>query len=768
MSATESSSVPVLNGQGHPIGMLVISLPISTRGRGCIEPLLDFRDDPTYDSTLAPVQLLEESEYRYSLILEPSYDVPVQLEPSELFSPDTADWRSGRLRPKLYTGTLPITVVSGGQELGSVSVEVRSRKLNYLDQYRWMLEEIADTLADLIMERFAPTEQRFAVNPSRDAATLYSRFALLKTLFSGEVFEAAVLQILSNPHRTWQEEGEFRRPGQPVPMSGRTLQKLTQPGPRTAYDSDLSITSLPSRIEVTRTEETLDTAENRFVKFVLRQWQDFVYEVQQALLQEKENAPVRRGLREVQSVLERIQDLLSADLFHEVGNLDYLPAGSQVLQKRAGYRDIYRAYVQFEAASQLTWDGGEDVYGAGKRDVAALYEYWVFLQMVKVMGRLCQQQFDVTQLLQFRSDGMGVSLRKGRTQCLKGSIDRLGRKLKIELWFNKTFSHRLGDHSSWSRSMRPDFSIRITPEKLYGETDEIWIHFDAKYRVETITGLFGKDPVSEKEEDALLAEEQSAEGKQMSKRADLLKMHAYRDAIHRSAGAYVIYPGKEREPLRKFHEILPGLGAFALRPTADGHDTGVDALYNFLNDVVTHAATQTTQHERTRFWVRESTRSNDKVTPQPAVPFLTKPPADTLVLLGYVKSMQHLHWIHRHKLYNLRADGRPGAVLPDSHELAAELVVLYNPQLDFVEVWRNHSSPLLMNKVEMTRLHYPRPKGIYFCLRLQEIPHEQWPQALTVQRIQAVRAAQNNAAKPGAPVAVSWMHLIGSPEPIRV
>ena len=48
-------------------------------------------------------------------------------------------------------------------------------------------------------------------------------------------------------------------------------------------------------------------------------------------------------------------------------------------------------------------------------------------------------------------------------------------------------------------------------------------------------------------------------------------MHAYRDAIRRSAGAYVIYPGdEERTPFMEHHEVLPGLGAFPLRPGATG------------------------------------------------------------------------------------------------------------------------------------------------------------------------------------------------------
>src|SRR5690606_8421852 len=135
------------------------------------------------------------------------------------------------------------------------------------------------------------------------------------------------------------------------------------------------------------------------VKFVLLHWQHFTHEVASALLREPATAPVKRGLREVQAVSEKLQTVLASGLFREVGDLTFLPSGSQVLQKRSGYRDIYRAYLQFEAAALLTWDGGEDVYGAGKRDVATLYEYWVFIQLIKVMERLCGREFDLSQLI---------------------------------------------------------------------------------------------------------------------------------------------------------------------------------------------------------------------------------------------------------------------------------------------------------------------------------------------------------------------------------
>ena len=79
-------------------------------------------------------------------------------------------------------------------------------------------------------------------------------------------------------------------------------------------------------------------------------------------------------------------------------------------------------------------------------------------------------------------------------------------------------------------------------------------------------------------------------------------MHAYRDAIRRSAGAYVLYPGTELELLQEYHELLPGLGAFALRPTEVGPAAGTSLLRSFVEDIFEHIASQFTQHERSRYW----------------------------------------------------------------------------------------------------------------------------------------------------------------------
>src|SRR5207253_10845761 len=101
--------------------------------------------------------------------------------------------------------------------------------------------------------------------------------------------------------------------------------------------------------------------------------------------------------------------------------------------------------------------------------------------------------------------------------------------------------------------MRPDCSLRFYA-RTGAKLEELWLHFDAKYRVDYLDQLFGRpDEVTSTDED-------EADRPTRSKRDDLLKMHAYRDAITRSAGSYVLYPGidpKDPESFDRYHENLP-------------------------------------------------------------------------------------------------------------------------------------------------------------------------------------------------------------------
>lgn len=174
---------------------------------------------------------------------------------------------------------------------------------------------------------------------------------------------------------------------------------------------------------------------------------------------------------------------------------------------------------------------------------------------------------------------------------------------------------------------------------------------------------------------------------------------------------------------------------------------------------------QVSQHERQRYREREIFRERPQLSEAgrvQAVSFLTRPPADTVVLLGYVRDEQHYRWINSVGLYNLRADDRTGSVGLHSQQLGAEIVLLYGPTLPHAMVYRVNGDPRILNVERMLALNYPNPGGtLYFCLPV--VPVEAvppWFEELTYARmLDAVQAAAPGNPH-GAPVVTTWEKLV--------
>ena len=191
-----------------------------------------------------------------------------------------------------------------------------------------------------------------------------------------------------------------------------------------------------------------------------------------------------------------------------------------------------------------------------------------------------------------------------------GTFSGQSRQLKARFDYNRRFDASTERHAcgSWTRRLHPDYTLTFWPESFNEEEAArlellVHVHFDAKYRVEDLESLFGQTGAND-------ADEESEEGNY--KRQDLLKMHAYRDAIKRSQGAYVLYPGRHvvAEKFKGFfHEILPGLGAFGVAPDENGAAQGLQPLEDFLDQVLAHLGDRTTAQERVSYHVAEPYRA---------------------------------------------------------------------------------------------------------------------------------------------------------------
>lgn len=741
------------------VGSINVRL-MSTTASPKIAPLLDLANDPERDLALEAVQLLEDWEYGYEISATRAGRY-FETDRPDMFSPDSNGEPRGRLRTHSFVGLLPVSVTVDGFEIGQASFEVRAKKLDYLTHYRWMLRDLAEAASSILLERFAPTQLRFIPHDRLDPGTAYERFSLLQGLIRSGSLTAALQHVISNPNTGWWAEPQFVAPGKGFPATSSAARAIVKTGPRVPWPNSVvrDMASLPRRVELTQLEETRDTPPNRFVKFALGRWQTLLLSLRGAIERIPDTPARFRGLREIQEALDYVDGMLGDPFFRDVADLAFFPANNQVLLKREGYRELLSAHAITEGAAQVSWSGGQDVFGAGQKDVASMYEFWTFLQVVKAVKRLCTS-FEEAELIRLTQEGADVTLERGKEARLSGVTERLGRKIYVEVSFNRTFSPSSNRSGSWTRPMRPDCSIHLhTGSGQPDDFESIWIHFDAKYRVDHLVEILGPETI----DDVQAVPEDERVGRTAAKRDDLLKMHAYRDAIKRSAGSYVLYPGRLEgqadKTFHRYHEILPGLGAFALRPTDTADAEGLEPLTKFLDDTLWHFASVISQHRRGRYWEVDSfgdaTRTETRVGWEPS---FAKPPADTLVLLGFVKDQSHLNWIAANHRYNLRADGRRGSVGVTGPELGADFIVLYGPDLATTPIWKVAGQPELWTRARLLDTGYPSPGGsLYFCLPLGDlvaVPKG----ALTPKMIQAI--LRKAAVPGGTPVVATWLDLV--------
>src|SRR5688500_104518 len=107
VGAVDSVELAILPAAGSRSAALRIQLLPTARRSSGPPPLLDLRNAPEQDITVQPIQLLEGLEYRYEFAVQGA--ARVSTNRPEVFEPDDESGCTGRLRPGLYTGTLPIS-----------------------------------------------------------------------------------------------------------------------------------------------------------------------------------------------------------------------------------------------------------------------------------------------------------------------------------------------------------------------------------------------------------------------------------------------------------------------------------------------------------------------------------------------------------------------------------------------------------------------------------------------------------------------------------
>lgn len=486
---------------------------------------------------------------------------------------------AGTLNFRSYVGKSFLDVKKDNQKSIPIPVEVRSKKIDYFNQYSAMIADLSQHALSLIFEVNSPLYQEFVI-ANEEKLTYYEDFMFLEYLFRQDNLPAVFEYLSKNMHSQLINHDEIVPISLANNLNSSSLNNLvSRPNQLFKTDSQIKMAEklngyLPINIHQVKHEDSIDTPENQFFKYFLDMLQNLV----EKLLSNSKKGYIQDKLKFFR---EEIEYYLSAKFFNHISTMDYVPFNSQILQKKEGYRDIFQYFLMLEFSFRLSWDDLNNKFKGFEKKLSELYEYWCYFEILKVLNDLSIIKIDFEDVFEVNRSKWGINVIKGKRSSKKFKLNIRGHDVDIELFYNLTFSDKT-DYKSYSLAFKPDYTLLITTT-----VNQHFIHFDAKYRSELeIIDFYEKIGEKSGSEIEKEIEKRDAleEKEYVFKDADIYKMHTYKDSILLSSGSYVLYPGTKSKYFKQEDLVIPSVGAFSLTP--GNTDIEEDNLTKFIKSVI--------------------------------------------------------------------------------------------------------------------------------------------------------------------------------------
>ena len=448
------------------------------------------------------------------------------------------------------------------------------------DQFDAMLRELTESATTLPFSAGEAAAGRYSVSTAPRDEVLYHAFVYLRYILSDRAPERvrllpALEMIVREPHRLWHSDRRDVRIEAMTRVDAHTpLDLMTRPG-MAVMASSLSPSGarlaerlgwrLPEFVSERKIRPTTDTPENRFVKAFIGQARTIIGRMRSAVSPARPDAFQRNLLRDCDRMEASLMPIARHSMWEEVGRMVRIPFSSTVLQRRRGYRRVLQHFSRIRLAPTipLDKDGMRDLLEL--KNIALLYELWTFFRLVHEISAVLGSP-------PVRSGRLASSL--FQTAFAAGGTFEWDPG--VRLVYNQRFSRsRKGQWRSYSVPLIPDIALSIPNGPNTG------LHlFDAKFRVHALAdvGLTADDKDAD--------DEKAAERAGSFKRADIYKMHAYRDAIPDARSVWILYPGgrfrffgipgsggrsghRTVSSAEGFPEELEGVGAIPLAPVVE-------------------------------------------------------------------------------------------------------------------------------------------------------------------------------------------------------
>lgn len=472
---------------------------------------------------------------------------------------------SGVLHFQNEVGLSELEIRLNGEAIFRLQLEIFPSKMDYKHDYQMILNDVNEQIYNLSFDFLRKTYNLTGLKETSHQS-LTEFFTILQHVFTQLV--QAVERIKLSPHSKLQVENRLIEAARVKKAGKENISYLAKQPHLLLEDRKNGVVEvegrryIPSYLLETRRHVNYDTAENRFVKWVLVRIQQKLKEIKIRLAKMSRVADplLTKKLNLMQGQLQR---LLQYD-FLNVGEMRQLSI-SLVLQMATGYREVYRYYLMLLKGLSIQ----NDLFRLSMKDLAQLYEYWCFLKI----HHLLRKKYELLKqdIIKINHTGLFVTLDKSHNAKI---VYRNPLNSEIfTLYYNALPS---GDKSQ-TLAQKPDNILTLKKNDAAAEYKYI---FDAKYR---INPAYEGTPYYEKYRMPGPEEE------------DINTMHRYRDAIVYSEGqgkefersmfgAYVLFPYHDE---RKFQEHrfyksieLINIGAFPFLPNS------TSLMEKFLDEII--------------------------------------------------------------------------------------------------------------------------------------------------------------------------------------
>lgn len=404
----------------------------------------------------------------------------------------------------------------------SVTMEIFPVKLDYKKDYEKLLEEVNDEIYNLAYHFIRKTYLGARVNlsgkPSRSEF-----YRLIIQHF--QQFIRSIKRIEKQPHHQLQTLHEKVRGDQlrRVDSKGRSYLRK-RPDLFVEVQNGLLLNQkqmLPTQGLRMKKEQTYDTLENRYVKWMMERLIHKLGDLKSSV--KKANTKWNKDsdqelLNIIETMMIQLKTAIKQSFWLQIGKLDR-SVMSLVLQMAPGYRDVFRIYLTVTKGLALRGS----FYKMSVKDVATLYEYWTFLKLGQILGSKYETLYQ--DIIKVNRLGLFVNLESNKKS--ERIFQHPVTKERIILTYQK-FEGNLP-----TIPQKPDTMLSISKK---GKDYNYHYIFDAKYRIDYA------------QEGSYYQSRYETPGPMED---DINTMHRYRDSIvaanhgpyERTAfGAYVLFP----------------------------------------------------------------------------------------------------------------------------------------------------------------------------------------------------------------------------------